>query len=302
MKSKLFSVFILLNGFGAACGPPPEETNGPSERATERVPPASLDQDADPLVAGLYGREVIDENPAAMRGLGSTTLGAAATPGEAIVALASAERGRGPNEVGEDLGSYPHDLGRYLERDEAWCSEFVAWSYRAAGHPLSGGSENGGWMITYSQALRSWFQQHGSFISNGSSMWRTYTPKAGDYIRYNNSGGGHSGIVRYASGTTLYTVEGNVSNSVKLLTLTNWRDRSNIDGIGTRELGGQPDPTPDCRRGTLMAWDYCSEACPCEANQGDCDSDAECAPGLECKWDVGPRYGGHRELDVCEKP
>lgn len=46
--------------------------------------------------------------------------------------------------------------------------------------------------------------------------------------------------------------------------------------------------------------DYCSAGCPCEAEEGDCDSTAECVPGLICGKDAGARYGWAPEIDVCE--
>jgi hypothetical protein len=41
---------------------------------------------------------------------------------------------------------------------------------------------------------------------------------------------------------------------------------------------------------------------PCLAGQGDCDSDAECAAGLVCAFNVGEKYGLDPTLDVCELP
>ncbi|ACY13589.1 carboxypeptidase regulatory-like domain-containing protein [Haliangium ochraceum] len=47
-------------------------------------------------------------------------------------------------------------------------------------------------------------------------------------------------------------------------------------------------------------FDYCSEACPCEHGQGDCDGDEDCAPGHVCARDVGAAYGFDPEMDMCE--
>ncbi len=44
---------------------------------------------------------------------------------------------------------------------------------------------------------------------------------------------------------------------------------------------------------------FCSEACPCEAGQGDCDDDSECAPGLRCFSDIGASFGLDPDDDVC---
>jgi hypothetical protein len=35
---------------------------------------------------------------------------------------------------------------------------------------------------------------------------------------------------------------------------------------------------------------------------GDCDSDAECNPGLVCTYNTGANYGLPPEMDVCEVP
>jgi hypothetical protein len=48
------------------------------------------------------------------------------------------------------------------------------------------------------------------------------------------------------------------------------------------------------------AWNYCSPQCPCDAGEGDCESDADCATGLRCVSDIGPAFGFQREVDICE--
>ncbi|MEM9463128.1 MAG: hypothetical protein AAGF11_53795 [Myxococcota bacterium] len=50
----------------------------------------------------------------------------------------------------------------------------------------------------------------------------------------------------------------------------------------------------------LGGWGFCSEACPCGNNQGDCDSEDECLPGLECVEDIGANYGWAWNVDVCK--
>ncbi|MGD8780203.1 MAG: PKD domain-containing protein [Ignavibacteria bacterium] len=149
--------------------------------------------------------------------------------GQEIVDVAMKELGRGPNEVGKDVSYYPYNIDLYLDTDEAWCSEFVSWCYKVGGCPFTGN-----WMISGSKSLRSWFRSLRDFVDRSHLEWNTFEPAAGDYIRYENSGGGHSGIVRYVSNDTLYTVEGNVSNSVVLRARANWRNYDNIDGIGLR--------------------------------------------------------------------
>ena len=45
-------------------------------------------------------------------------------------------------------------------------------------------------------------------------------------------------------------------------------------------------------------WDYCKECGPCEENQGDCDSDGECAQGLSCDFMTGVDYCRSFECDL----
>lgn len=158
-----------------------------------------------------------------------------AEPGDKIVAIAVAQEGRGPDEVGKELERSHDDLSHYLKHGDPWCSEFVSWTYKTAGFPFAEGN-NRNWMLVGSNGIKKWFQRNGKFIARTDSDWRSFQPHPGDYIRYNNDHGGHSGIVCSASGEELHTVEGNVGNKVVLRTINNWRDRENIDGIGQRRL------------------------------------------------------------------
>ncbi len=44
---------------------------------------------------------------------------------------------------------------------------------------------------------------------------------------------------------------------------------------------------------------FCTECGPCSSGQGDCDSDAECRPGLTCQRNVGAQFGFSEGVDVC---
>jgi len=55
----------------------------------------------------------------------------------------------------------------------------------------------------------------------------------------------------------------------------------------------------ECHVGADGAYNYCSEDCPCDEGQGDCDTDDECGEGLTCVDDVGSRYGYVWYTDVC---
>lgn len=55
-----------------------------------------------------------------------------------------------------------------------------------------------------------------------------------------------------------------------------------------------------CSTSETSVWDACSSDCPCPDETGDCDSDADCAPGLRCYHDIGDYYGyGDSEIDIC---
>jgi hypothetical protein len=58
--------------------------------------------------------------------------------------------------------------------------------------------------------------------------------------------------------------------------------------------------TTTCHTAPLWDWDYCSSVCKCEAGQGDCDSNLQCATGY-CALDVGAKYGQDQWMDVCEE-
>lgn len=54
-----------------------------------------------------------------------------------------------------------------------------------------------------------------------------------------------------------------------------------------------------CASRTLGSTSFCSAACPCGHGGGDCDSDAQCMPGLVCVDNVGPGFGMGVDHDVC---
>ena len=155
---------------------------------------------------------------------------------ERAVEIAIRYRDNDASGVGADLRAPPWGLRHYVWRGEQWCTDFVSWVYRAAGIPLTGGS-HGGWMIGNNLALREWFRRHDLWVDHESRAWASFEPRPGDYVRFHTqSGVGHSGIVRRAEGDTLYTVEGNVGNRVRLRRFRSFRDDRRIDGIGMLTL------------------------------------------------------------------
>ncbi len=57
-----------------------------------------------------------------------------------------------------------------------------------------------------------------------------------------------------------------------------------------------------CHIGEVGTLPYCSIDCPCAEGEGDCDSDNECLPGLECRDNAGIYFGFPEVIDVCVAP
>ena len=70
---------------------------------------------------------------------------------------------------------------------------------------------------------------------------------------------------------------------------------------------GYSDPDLDvcsdvCPTTGVGAGNYCSENCPCEHGEGDCDDDEDCVAGTFCLRDVGIDFGfSDPDLDVCSE-
>lgn len=55
-----------------------------------------------------------------------------------------------------------------------------------------------------------------------------------------------------------------------------------------------------CASRVLGSAAFCSETCPCGHGGGDCDSDADCMPGLKCgENNLGRAFGMTATTDVC---
>lgn len=55
-----------------------------------------------------------------------------------------------------------------------------------------------------------------------------------------------------------------------------------------------------CDASFVGNWDFCTEECgACSLGQGDCDSDSQCGPGLQCADNVGAQFGFRADVDVC---
>jgi len=75
--------------------------------------------------------------------------------------------------------------------------------------------------------------------------------------------------------------------------------RPNIDVCELPGGGPPPPPPPTGCPFPDGHGRFCTECGPCIAGEGDCDSDAECAPGLRCSKDVGAQFGFNPNIDVC---
>ena len=106
------------------------------------------------------------------------------------------------------------EFGRWIGRQDMWCSIFVSWCAYNAGVSTS--------VINKTASTVNGLQQ---FIDQKRAYTRAnvaagkYTPKAGDIVYFknnrNNNITNHVGIVTNYSGSTLYTVEGNSGDRVK---------------------------------------------------------------------------------------
>jgi lipoprotein signal peptidase len=54
-----------------------------------------------------------------------------------------------------------------------------------------------------------------------------------------------------------------------------------------------------CGTVALGSANFCSAACPCGHGGADCDSNAECLPGLVCGTNNGAAFGYSATTDVC---
>jgi hypothetical protein len=152
--------------------------------------------------------------------------------GTRIVEVALAEEGRRLEQVGALRVEAPGPLSRWVS-GTLWCSDFVSWVYRVAGVPFSGGYGDGrGWHLTSNTTIRTWYQRRHAWVDHDTDAWPTFRPRAGDYVRISTPTWGHSAIVRYVEGSTLYTVEGNASGRVVTTRYRDFRAHPRIDGFG----------------------------------------------------------------------
>lgn len=120
-----------------------------------------------------------------------------------------------------------------------WCCSFATWCVRTAGVPISVSKPE-----ISCDRLVTWFENNSTYKTKASG----YVPKTGDLIFFKNGSSifksNHVGIVRYVSGSYVYTIEGNSSEgTVKLL----WRglNDANIVGYGVPAYASKPSAAID---------------------------------------------------------
>jgi hypothetical protein len=78
-----------------------------------------------------------------------------------------------------------------------------------------------------------------------------------------------------------------------------WLAVSDGEEEGTAMITVEITCTIACTPGNDL-FNYCHPGCPCDHGEGDCDTDADCRPGLVCLQDPGAAFGYEDgEVDVC---
>jgi surface antigen len=176
-----------------------------------------------------------------------------------------------------------------------------------------------------------WYGNAKDLLANApSSSTDVYTngdaahpPVPGDMIVWTKGTWGHVALVVAVRADAVDIIEQNVKGNGRATlgysngwVQTRWgtwdvagwvHAKANTNPSNSGSAPPPPAPTPapspsSCHSGAVYGWTYCSAACPCEDGEGDCDSDAECKPGLVCARDVGANYGAHNTVDICQKP
>ena len=101
-----------------------------------------------------------------------------------------------------NYNKYARDIWPSLQA-QPWCDIFVSWCGMRAGELAAVGK------YAYCPSHVNWYKNQGRWYSRGST-----TPQAGDIIFFQSGGEAcHVGIVEYASGGYVHTIEGNASGA-----------------------------------------------------------------------------------------
>jgi hypothetical protein len=125
-----------------------------------------------------------------------------------------------------NIGGEPYWRWYGFSKREEWCAIFVSWCAEQCGFIDAG----------VLPRFSSCGTGIGRFKDRGQWQDRNYTPAPGDIIFFDWEGDGisdHVGIVEKTDNTTVYTIEGNTSDSVA---------RRNYAAVGVKIMGyGLPD-------------------------------------------------------------
>jgi len=108
------------------------------------------------------------------------------------------------------------DYTKYSEGNkEAWCSDFLTWTLKQAGAPLTNPNSSG-WRIPGTVTLKEYFVAKGTFHPLGDA----YVPKTGDVVVYDGAGwfGQHTNFVLQNKDGQLTTIGGNENGKVRVQT------------------------------------------------------------------------------------
>ncbi|MGW5450774.1 CHAP domain-containing protein [Nocardia sp. NPDC003979] len=111
----------------------------------------------------------------------------------------------------------PGDGPKYAEGvKEAWCADFVSWTMREAGRPLSN-PNSGSWRIPGVYTLQEYYETVGRFTRPDVG----YRPRMGDVVLYGPDSplGQHTNIVLKAEGDAITTIGGNEMGTIRIRTI-----------------------------------------------------------------------------------
>ena len=137
------------------------------------------------------------------------------------------------------FGKVDNGEGNGVSYGYEWCCAFATWSVRTAGVPTTVVKTD-----VSCHRLVEWFESNSTYKTKASG----YVPKTGDLIFFKNGNdsvkSNHVGIVRYVSGTTIYTIEGNTSDG-RVGLLRRGLNDSNIVGYGVPAYVSKPSAAID---------------------------------------------------------
>ncbi|MEW9553361.1 CHAP domain-containing protein, partial [Nonomuraea sp. NPDC050783] len=125
-------------------------------------------------------------------------------------------------------------------RNSDWCADFAKYVWKNAGVSDADVPETSGGVLTgWASSFKDYGTKHGTWQARSSG----YKPQPGDAVVFDWTQNGeidHVGIVKSATDTTVYTIEGNSGNRIK----ENSYSRSDADIVGYSAPVGVGSGTP----------------------------------------------------------